>query len=234
MSFKALDKLQNGERAFIVCIGDSITEQNYHLEGRLNYVGLLTERLMELYNRKSSVLNAGKSGDTAQGILNRLEEDALRFRPDLVTVMVGINDAVLGRDGIDPFKLNLELLVKRIAASGSEVLLLTQNGVDFHVREQSVLLRTAYPSYAAAIQEIAVRSNIPLCNIYERWGEYVQGQTNNHLMLMHDSIHPGARGHAFIAAQLYHYLGILPSDGEIQNFWRLQRTHFNTEVFITG
>lgn len=232
MSFKVLDKLQNGERAFIVCIGDSITEQNYHLEGRLNYVGLLTERLMELYNRKSNVFNAGKSGDTTQGILERLDEDALRFRPDLVTIMVGMNDAVSGIDGITPFKHNLQQLVERIATSGSEVLLLTQNRVDFHIQEQSVLLRTSYPSYAAAIEEVALQAKIPFCNIYERWGQYVQGQTNNHLMLMHDSIHPGARGHAFIAAQLYHYLGILPRDDESNNLWYLQRTHFNTGIFI--
>lgn len=61
-----MKKLEGGERAFVVCIGDSITEQNYHLHGKL-YVGQLTGRLMELYSRSSLELNAGISGDTTTG-----------------------------------------------------------------------------------------------------------------------------------------------------------------------
>ncbi|WP_214628101.1 SGNH/GDSL hydrolase family protein [Paenibacillus agaridevorans] len=211
---KVLEQLQRGERAFIVCIGDSITEQNYHLEGKLNYVGLLTERLMERYNRKSYVFNVGKSGDTSQGILNRLDEDALRFGADLITVMIGINDSVQGEAGIAQFKRNLEQIITRIIASGSEVLLLTQNALDYNIHEQAVQARTAYPEYAAAVREVAAATDTPLCDIYSHWREYVQESTNSHLMLMNDSIHPGAQGHVFIAGQIYHYLNIMPSEEE--------------------
>ena len=223
MRLRVLDQLQRGEQAFIVCIGDSITEQNYHLEGKLNYVGLLTERLMERYNRKSYVLNAGKSGDTSQGILNRLDEDALRFRADLITVMIGMNDSVQGEAGIAQFKRNLEQIVTRVIGSGSEVLLLTQNLLDFNIHEQAVLSRIAYPKYAAGVQEVAAATGTPLCDIYSHWCEQVQESTNCHLMLMHDSIHPGARGHAFIAEQIYRYLNILPSAEELSNKLYLQQ-----------
>jgi len=216
LKLRVLDQLQRGERAFIVCIGDSITEQNYHLKGKLNYVGLLAERLMERYNRKSYVFNVGKSGDTSQGILDRLDEDALRFGADLITVMIGINDSVQGEAGIAPFKVNLEQIITRIIASGSEVLLLTQNALDYNIHEQAVLARTAYPEYAAAVQEVAAATDTPLCDIYSHWREYVQGSTNSHLMLMNDSIHPGAQGHAFIAGQIYHYLNIMPCAEELE------------------
>ena len=59
---KTIEKLDRGEHVLIVCMGDSITEQNYHLRGRLNYVGRLAETLMEKYGRKSLVLTRGRAG----------------------------------------------------------------------------------------------------------------------------------------------------------------------------
>jgi len=232
LTFKALEQLQLGERAFVVCIGDSITEQNYHLEGKLNYVGLLTERLMERYNRKSQVFNAGKSGDSAKGILERLDVDVVRFQPDLVTVMIGINDSVQGESGIAPFQQNLKEIIARLHACGSEVLLLTQNAVDFTIHEEAAITRAAYPAYVAAIREVAASTTTPLCDIYTHWIEHTQGLTNNHLMLMHDSIHPGARGHAFIAAQIYRYLDILPNASELQHSWYSQASYYRAESLL--
>lgn len=207
---QTLRRLAEGERVFIVCIGDSITEQNYHLQGRLNYVGQLTERLMELYNRRSRVLNAGKSSDTTQGILERLDYDALRFQPDLTTVMIGMNDAyhLVDKGGVQAFKSNLEQIVRRIVESGSEILLLTPNMLNYNVIEGAVTSRAEYPAYVEGIREVASRLQIPLCDIYRNWEEYVGGRTNDHLMLMHDSIHPGELGHNFMANAIYQYLGI--------------------------
>lgn len=203
-----IKKLAGGERAFIVCIGDSITEQNYHLQGKLNYVGQLTERLMELYSRRSRVLNAGTSGDTTSGLLQRIERDAIRFKPDLVTVMIGMNDAEKGLSYVGEFKRNLDQIICRIVESGSEALLLTQNGLDFNINEEAVNSRTSYPAFAAAIREVASAAGVPLCDIYHKWDQHIQGNTNAHLMLMHDSIHPGELGHAFMAAELFEYLNI--------------------------
>lgn len=206
----AIRKLADGEHAFIVCIGDSITEQNYHLRGKLNYVGRLTERLMELYHRRSRVFNAGVSGDTTVGLLNRLERDALRFQPDLVTVMIGMNDSSGERTPLDAFGRNLERIVGDIRSSGSEALLLTQNPLDFHVREGAVTVRGRYPDYVSVIRNTAAATGTPLCDICAAWEAHVNGSTNNHLMLMDDSIHPGERGHELMASVLFDYVGISP------------------------
>ncbi len=205
---KTLEKLSKGKHAFIVCIGDSITEQNIHLQGKLNYVGQFTERLMELYKRNSIVLNAGISGDTTWGVLNRLERDVLSFKPDLVTVMLGINDCHKGLEFLPEFKDNLRSIVSQIMHSGSEVLLLTQNMLDYNIIESSVTARVSYPDYIIAIREVAEATQTPLCDIYQKWGEYIKGDSNNHLMLMDDSIHPNERGHIFMANAIYDYLGL--------------------------
>ncbi|WP_135556256.1 SGNH/GDSL hydrolase family protein [Paenibacillus cymbidii] len=203
-----IDKLKNGERAFIVCIGDSITEQNYHLRGKLNYVGQFAEKLIDTYGRKFMLLNAGVSGDTTWGVLDRLERDALRFRPDLVTVMLGMNDSTRGEAQVAAYRRNLEEIVGRIKAAGGEALLLTQNPLDFNVHEGAVASRASYPLYAQACREAAMATGTPLCDIYERWNEETGGATNQHLMLMDDSIHPGERGHTLMAGVLIEFLGI--------------------------
>jgi acyl-CoA thioesterase-1 len=221
---KTLDKLANGEHAFIVCIGDSITEQNYHLQGNLNYVGQFTERLMELYGRRSRMLNSGTSGDTTRGILGRLDRDALRFKPDLVTVMIGMNDAVSGIEHIVEFKQNLELIISRVTEAGSELLLLTQNMLNYNVNEGAVNSRKSYPAFVKALREVASATRTPLCDICQKWEEYVGGSTNDHLILMNDSIHPGVQGHALMSSVLFEYLGISPSEAE--------KADLNTQKFF--
>ncbi|MFD0713539.1 SGNH/GDSL hydrolase family protein [Paenibacillus sp. GCM10027626] len=203
-----MNKLDSGGHALIVCIGDSITEQNYHLHGKLNYVGQLTERLMTRYNRRTMVVNAGKSGDTTGGILARLTRDALRFQPDLVTVMIGMNDSAGERMPLGEFRENLEQIVNRIREAGSEALLLTQNMLDYQIREEAVETRRLYPRYADAVREAASACSVPLCDVYRRWEEATGGQTNAHLMLMHDSIHPGEQGHVLIYEALCGTLNI--------------------------
>ena len=206
--FRAMEKLSRGEHTFIICIGDSITEQNFHLQGKLNYVGQFTEKLMELYNRKSLILNAGKSGDTTWGVLGRLGRDVLNFQPDLVIVMLGINDSERGPEQLAEFKSNLVEIIRRITDSGSEVLLLTQNMLDYHIIESALIARTSYPSYIAAIREVAEDGKISLCDIYREWEKHCKENTNTHLMLMDDSIHPNPRGHTLMAKVLFNYLGL--------------------------
>lgn len=205
---KALEKLSKGEHAFIVCIGDSITEQNIHLNGKLNYVGQLTERLMDRYNRKSLVLNAGISGDTTWGVLERLERDVLNFKPDLVTVMLGINDCRKGLEFLSEFKSNLQTIINRIRESGGEVLLCTQNMLDYQMIEPNITSRIHYPAYIAAIREVAEADRVALCDIYQKWGEHTKGAMNAHLKMLNDSAHPNECGHTFIAKVLFDYLGL--------------------------
>lgn len=203
-----MEKLRRGERVMFVCIGDSITEQNFHLRGKLNYVGQLAEKLIDTYGRKFLLLNAGVSGDTSWGVKDRLERDALRFAPDLVTVMLGMNDCQRGPELLPEFRRNLETIVTRIAAAGSEALLLTQNALDYNVCEPSVLARVHYPAYVDVLRRMAEETGTPLCDIGRVWEQRVGGATNMHLLLMNDGIHPGEAGHRLFAETLFDYLGI--------------------------
>lgn len=67
----------------IVCFGDSLTEASIGS----SYVDLLRARL-----DGARVVNAGVNGDTTLNLLRRLERDVVPHRPDVVVLLVGLND----------------------------------------------------------------------------------------------------------------------------------------------
>ncbi|MBN1138301.1 MAG: SGNH/GDSL hydrolase family protein [Anaerolineae bacterium] len=73
----------DGKRV-IVCVGDSITRG----EVSYNYVELLQARLGDRFE----VINAGINGEVSYDVLQRLGQ-VIACRPDLVTVLIGTNDA---------------------------------------------------------------------------------------------------------------------------------------------
>lgn len=200
-------KLRSGEKQLIVCIGDSITEQNYHVHDRLNYVGRLSEKLIETFGRIQFVFNTGMSGGTTGSVLARLEQDALRFKPNLVMVMLGINDAAQGADNIPQFRKNYGFIIDSVKGAGSEILLLTQNYVDFD-SEPAADVRRSYPGYVKAIREIAVVCRAPLCDIHRKWKDSIDEDPNLHSYLMNDGLHPNENGHRFVAEVLFEFLQI--------------------------
>lgn len=199
-------KLLNREKGFIVCIGDSITEQNYHAHGKLNYVGQLNERLLNKFGRKHLLLNSGVSDDTTWGIIERLSRDALRFQPSLITLMISMNDSTKGMERLEEFKNNLISIVRQVRATGIEMILITPNPINPHLPENAI--RLCYPHYVDAIREIAATERIPLCDVYRAWEELVLQESDNQWSTMNDSIHPNEYGHDFIAQVLFRFLGI--------------------------
>ncbi|MBP1993959.1 SGNH/GDSL hydrolase family protein [Paenibacillus eucommiae] len=201
-----IEKLRNGQRSLIVCMGDSITEQNFHLHSHINYVGHFSEKLINTFGRNQFIINTGVSGDTTWGAVARLERDALRFKPDLVTLMFGMNDSARGMDELPVFKQNLESLIASIRESGSEVLLLTQNILKFEIKDNAS--RASYPYYAEAIREVAATTGAPLCDIYQKWEATAKEINYKHWMMMDDEIHPNEHGHQFMANILFEFLGL--------------------------
>jgi lysophospholipase L1-like esterase len=81
----------------ILFIGDSITDA-----GRLEpaykpfgfgYVHFVAYRLLAKYPEyKLSIINTGISGDTIRDLNYRWEKDCLNHKPDILSVLIGIND----------------------------------------------------------------------------------------------------------------------------------------------
>jgi len=141
-------KLASDAPVTIVCFGDSITVQPERdfKDGRGNYadrfaawlgaeyparevVAVGREEPAEARPGRIVVVKAGVGGDTSEGGLRRLEKDVLARRPDLVTVMFGVNDENRrgDRNAVPPaeFRANLDRIVQSALDAGSAVIVLT-------------------------------------------------------------------------------------------------------------
>jgi len=204
---QTLEKLRKGQHVTIVALGDSNTEQTWHTYGRLNWVGLLQEALFERYGRNTvTMINSGCCGDTAEGALNRLDRDVLRFEPDLVIIAFGMNDSTSSLDGLAIFQQAMRSLIDRCQVKGNtEVLLRTPNPVvSLNTPDPPSQPGTEWPGrhvsmYAKATVEIAQQMRIDVVDHYAAWMSFEQPamkeDPNRLAMRMSDAIHPGPVGH---------------------------------------
>lgn len=83
----------------ILFIGDSVTDcdrdrSDFFSLGK-GYVNLVAEMLKNKYKLKNvRVLNRGISGDRVDTLLERWDHDCINLCPDLVTLLVGINNTI--------------------------------------------------------------------------------------------------------------------------------------------
>ena len=204
IALKTMEKMARGEHAVIVMLGDSITEPNYHVRGHMNYAGLLHVRLLEKFGRRLLAVNAGVSGNTAQDLIDRLERDVFRFTPDLVTIMIGINDCGAAVP-LEAYAANLERLIRSIRNQGAEVLLMTPHPLMTENSDEASKYMT-YSQYITKVRDTSLNLQVPLCDIYEAWGTLVDPE--KHSALMNDSLHPNERGHRVIADIVFRALAI--------------------------
>lgn len=179
----------------MICIGDSLT---YGL-------GVPVEdSWVELLNRESgfAVVNKGINGDTSGGMLSRLHRDVLEEPPDLVFLMGGANDFIMGCD-LSVVKANLMAMVHQMYHARIQVILgIEIAGDSAHVRpdwrqladfcqvnEKIRAMAEWLPGFCGAFQ-------IPYVDLYHEFGGTIRGTEAEYFF---DGVHPNIRGHRLIA-----------------------------------
>ena len=107
------------EQVRILALGDSLTA-GYGLSQSDTFPSQLSRRLRDA-GVASEIVNAGVSGDTTSGALQRLDW-LMGERYDLAIVELGANDALRAVDP-DLTRQNLEKIVEKLKATGSTILL---------------------------------------------------------------------------------------------------------------
>lgn len=191
---KLFDKLNKGEPVGVACLGDSVTGVYYHTGGRRAYTDVLQHEMLRHFPSKDVVaMNAGVSGNTTVNALERIDRDVLAHKPDLVTVMFGLND--MTRVPLEEYRVNLKSISERCRAAGAEVILCTPNNVvDTPDRPTEKLLQ-----YVGVVREVAAELNTPLADCYARFDTIREEKPKWWSYLMSDEIHPNMFGHREIA-----------------------------------
>lgn len=162
-----------------------------------------------------TVINAGRGGDTTADLLARLEGDVLAQAPDLVVLLAGTNDRLNSPKAIPlaQYEENLRDLVRRIAARGAKVLLVTippahepyllkRHPREFFGRERA---EARIASVNDAVRRVARERAIPVVDFFaavenaggasERAGSLIRNRENSG---SEDGVHPTAKGYRLL------------------------------------
>ena len=173
----------------IVAFGDSLTA-GLGVPADQTYPARLGERLRrEGYDYK--VVNAGVSGDTTAGGLRRVDW-ALRLKPEIVILELGINDALRGQS-LAGVRTNLDLMVARFQAAGARVL---------------VAGMRLPPNYGTPYAEdfYQLFGNVARARKVPHVPFFLEGVGAISRLNQADGIHPTAEGYALVVDHLWPFL----------------------------
>lgn len=183
---KFFEKAERGEALTVAFLGGSITMGCHATEVGKRYVNLIFKHLEEKFPKANlKLVNGGIGATTSQFGAARLDDDILRFEPDLVFVEFSVND-----DGNMPvFKETYESVLRRILTFKTSPACLVINNLfyDNGVNAQQIHNPTA--EYYG-VPAVSVRDHV-----YPRLqsGELVRNELTN------DGLHPVDKGMAIIA-----------------------------------
>ncbi len=172
----------------ILFLGDSITA-GYGLAPDQAFPTLIQEKIdAKSWNFK--VVNAGQSGDTSAGGLNRLDW-LLKNRVDILILELGAND---GLRGLPPetTKNNLQAIIERTKDKNPEVKVIVAGmkvppnmGSDYSRRFEAVFVDVARKNKAVLIPFV------------------LEGVGGSRQLNLPDGVHPTAKGHEIIATNVW-------------------------------
>jgi lysophospholipase L1-like esterase len=184
-------------------LGDSITHGALHTFGYRDYAELFAERVRyELGRSLDVVINTAISGNSTRDLLAQFEWRVAQFKPQVVFVMIGMNDCGEGNDiTLEEFCGNLAELVRRLEAVGALGVLQTTCPILAPLAPERA---PHFPAYMDAVRSVAAQSRLPLVDHARFWAEH----PDKHFYWMSDAFHPNAYGHRAFAELIFRRLGI--------------------------
>ena len=142
--------------------GDSLTECNRDKSNPSDlgngYVAVASELIAEVFPEiEFTFINRGVSGDRTWNLLERWQEDTIGLQPDVMTLMIGVNDTWRRYDQNDPtsvedYEANLCKLLDDVKANTNAKLLMIE---PFMVHEDEDLWREDFYLKINAFRRVA-------------------------------------------------------------------------------
>ena len=163
-----------------------------------------------------NVINAGISGDNAVNGNGRFERDISPYKPDLVVVSFGLNDACRGKDKVKDYTAALESIFGKAKKLGAECIFVFQNIMNTQVsphlkeeREQDLAKFFAEVQnggtievYYNAAKETAKKCGVKFCDVYSAWKKMEIGGVDTTDLLANHYNHPIREFHYYTAMKI--------------------------------
>ncbi|HIF40713.1 MAG TPA: hypothetical protein EYQ74_06410 [Planctomycetes bacterium] len=192
------DPLELKSKDRIVFLGDSITHGGHYVASFQNALWCL------MPEKNLSFFNAGVSGDVAAHALERLDAEVIAQMPDVVTILLGMNDAgyrAFDEELLAKYRRDMTAIVKRLRAeTEAKLVLLSPTYFDESQVAEGRFTPPGYNDtlirYGEVCRQLAeeyeghfVDLNAPLLQATER----LRAQDEN-ATLVPDAIHPAEAG----------------------------------------
>lgn len=195
----------------LIMIGDSITDcnRNHPIADNLNnsgngYVKYVQAELRA--NHPESFLhiyNMGISGNTSQDLVNRWDTDVLQYKPDFVSIMIGVNDiwrqfnrAYMQNPGIElaQYTKNVTEMIEKTKNNTKQIFLLTPFICETNKDEP---FRKQIDSFGLALKKIANEFKLIFIDVQAAMDHNMKFQ--HPCTIANDRVHPSPGGNRIIA-----------------------------------
>ena len=199
-----------------VFYGDSITHGCAHTQGWRNFVEIFAERIRwEKAALFDTVINSGNSGYSSTHLVDPGQYDwqVASLKPNVVLILIGVNDIVLPDASLPRFRQNLVTLVQWVRRDGAIPVLQTYSTVKLF-RNPTAKWQHDYvkryneqDAYNQTIREVAAQEDVILVDHAKYWQEHASDPAILNFWLA-EHLHPGARGHQEMARLIIRTLGL--------------------------
>jgi lysophospholipase L1-like esterase len=212
-------RIPSGAR--LVFAGDSITDcgrAHPAVEGRHEalgggYVSLVDALLTAACpGHGLRLVNVGISGNTVRDLAARWERDVVAWRPDWLSVMIGINDVwrsfrtpeeLPERVPLDEYTTTLGGLLRAVGPQLQGLVLMTP----YHIQaDRSDPMRAMMDRYGQAVRALAVEHDAILVDTQAAFDRVLKEVDSS--ALAEDHVHPGLVGHMIIAHAFLKEIGL--------------------------
>lgn len=179
------------EAKTILIVGDSISA-GYGINPEQGWVQLLQKRLDQQYPKQHKVVNASVSGETTSGALARMPKLLQSYKPDVVVIELGGNDALRGQPP-QMIQKNLGQLVQQSQQAKAKVLLF---GMKIPPNYGTAYSQAFENNYKVISQQYKIKL-LPF---------FMQGIAGHKDLMQNDQIHPNAKSQSILLNNAYPYI----------------------------
>ena len=187
--------------------GDSVTDCGWNRGDPRSlgdgYVKRIAAVLREKYpDTDATIINRGVSGNRVKDLAARWEEDCLRLKPKLLTILIGINDCWRRFDSNDPttvesYEKTYREIIGRAYSAVPGIEIIIMEPFMLPVTEEMLLWREDLDPKIHAARRIAVDLK---CRFVPLDGIFAQAASEKgYAFLAGDGVHPTQEGHKLIA-----------------------------------
>ena len=195
-----------GSGVTVLFQGDSITDSNRN-RNRLadlgdGYVMMVAERFFARHNEANvSFVNRGISGNRIKDMRERWQEDCLSLKPDIVSILIGVNDS------LGTFLWEEPAFIEIFEEDFISILNLTRKYLDAHIvlmepfllplSKEQTILRKDLCERIKVIRKLAKEYETELIQLDSVFFEAAKSKPSRFWTT--DGVHPTPAGHALIA-----------------------------------